>query len=122
MATEIKERNGAGYIYFNKLYHVLACYYSKEKDAQTIASNLKSEYPNTEVYCISHFKPQSNFHNSTLNIYNTTLTIISYLEKSTIELEQKILNITSFKNNLSTLQEKFINVKNNFIDFYQNNH
>ncbi len=52
LANEIKEKNGAGYIYYDGKYHVLASFYPSKSDAETIAENLKAEYPSSSVYSL----------------------------------------------------------------------
>ena len=123
LAEEIKSRNGAGYIYYNKEYHVLVSCYLEKKDAETIASNLKTDYPNSELFTLSHTKPQNNtLDSTTLNTYNNLLEIISYLQKACIRLEQQSTNISKIKNDLSTLFEKYLDTKSNFFSTFSKNY
>ena len=52
-ATQIKQLEGAGYIYKDTSYHIFANYYKDIKDAEKVCKNLKKDYKNCKIYSIS---------------------------------------------------------------------
>lgn len=56
LANEIQSKKAGGYIYYDGQYHVLANFYIKKEDAETVANNLKAEYPYVSVFSISASK------------------------------------------------------------------
>ncbi len=66
MSNEIQSRGGAGYIFFDGKYHVIASYYTTESEAISVVDNLATEYPTANVYTleISQYKNKKTLSNN----------------------------------------------------------
>ena len=124
LANEISALGGAGYVYYDGKYHVLASYYPDEEDATTVSENLLTDYPTAKVYAIKIdkvslsnelsssqqdcIKDQINANEKLINsLYNT---IIQYDSNSISDSEVNIMlsNIkTDFDNNRDSFLEQF---------------
>ena len=78
-ATELKQQNAGGYIYFDGTYHVLACAYLNEKDAKSVASNLSSQYEQSKYFSLSTRK--FNAKSLTKTEQNAIIKVINANEK-----------------------------------------
>ena len=103
IAEEIKKQQGAGYIYYEQNYKVLATYFSEKKDAETVVNNLKENYPNSQVYILQI--------NQNLKLNNLSKKQIDIVKT----LQQNLFQITSILSNSSILLDKQELKFNNFI-------
>ena len=52
LSIEIQSRAGAGYVFFDGSYHVLANFYLNKADAESVCENLKPDYPTCKVFSL----------------------------------------------------------------------
>ena len=127
LANEIKNSGGAGYVYFDGTYHVLASFYSNYKSAEKVVNNLKSDYKNATVFNIETYKftdkkkLNSSQNKSIKNFLDTTHTMILNLEKLNTNFDKKSLQIEELKIHIKNNQEEFNNVYSSLIEDLKNN-
>ena len=120
LSQTVKEKTGAGYIYFDNIYHVIASFYSKEKDAEKVCENLKNEYENVQVFCISYpqFVKQKNLslkqNCSVENLINVCRKITLQLEQLSIDFETGKTPFKEAKILLANYYESFFSTFNEF--------
>lgn len=115
VANSLQERGGAGYIFFDKEYHVLASFYAEHDHAKSISNKLKTEYKNTGVLTleIKKFIKVSSL-NSTQNQAVENLT--SKLREQTFELENLSNRFDAKKISYNELYIHIENIKKEFND------
>ncbi len=127
LANEIKNSGGAGYVYFDGTYHVLASFYSNYKSAEKVVNNLKLDYKNANVFTIETNKflvnknLNSSHNNSIKNFLDATHKIILNLEKLNTEFDKKSLQLSELNIHIKNNQEEFDNVYSNLMENLKNN-
>lgn len=124
-ATEVKQKNGAGYIYYSTKYHVFANFYCNKKDAESVLSNVKNVYQNSKIYTIS-LKNFENIKklgkNQAKSIKNTAIflnSLISELSALSIDYDNTNINFYELQTNFKNLSEKFETYYSNFCKQFQ---
>lgn len=124
-ATEVKQKNGAGYIYYSTKYHVFANFYCNKKDAESVLSNVKNVYQNSKIYTISLKilkslknlgKNQAKSIKNTANFLNF---LISELSALSIDYDNTNINFYELQTNFKNLSEKFETYYSNFCKQFQ---
>ena len=127
LANEIKSKQGAGYIYYDKNYRVLATFFLNKKDAENVALNLQKSYPNTQVYTLQINKNLSTFQLSknqvevVANLKENLQQTISVLSNATILLDKQELTFNKFIYQSSELLNNFIELNENFLNTFKQN-
>ena len=127
LATTIQSMGGAGYVYYDGYYHVLAAYYPNEKDAKKVCENLKSEYDSAEVYTLTTDKfLKSNSlttqeNNTITEMINTNLTLIEQLYSNIIAYDTSSINESQLLINLENLKTDYKNKYDNYLSYFKQN-
>lgn len=112
-AGEIQTQNGAGYIYFDNVYHVLAGYYPTEESATAVVNNILPSEPNSKV-----FKLECNSFNRRNNLTNKqNELVIEIVNKNKTNLNKIYENIINFDKNEANINELNINFLNLKTDY-----
>lgn len=114
-ASELKQQNAGGYIFFDGTYHVLACAYLNEKDAKAVASNLNAQYEQAKYFSLS--TKQFNQKNFNKAEKNTILKVINANEKVINDFYSLIMNETNTQKNLK-LERLYHYYTNEIEDFF----
>lgn len=116
IANELCIKNGAGYIYFDNNYHVLAGFYKDEASAKTVAENISNEFQNAKIFSISVSKSATKNakFNKAKNQINSLLSTLFEIENSLYEtsilIETENTNFKTINTKLITLYDKYFNV------------
>ena len=126
LSLKINESGGAGYVYFDGKYRVLASFYSNYDNAKKVADNLKNDYTNATVFTME----TNNFHNiinlnshqnnSIKNLLETTYKTILQLEDLIINYELKNISNNELNLHIKNHQTEFDEVYNDFINNFNN--
>ena len=126
-AQEIQKTNGAGYIYYNKQYHILLNFYNNKKDAESVTDNLKDDCPNAKIYQIEA-KNLKNIKNiskkqekSAKNLSNTTISIINSLNKLSINYDKNEISNQQILTKTKQLKDIYKNSYNDFLNNFNKN-
>ena len=93
---------GAGYVYFENVYHVLASFYPTKKQAESVVKNIKDEYENASVYKIDINKFYKNKalneaqNNVIKDVVSSTSNFISKFYDLIIELDTDQISHNNF--------------------------
>ena len=127
LSQEVNLNGGAGYIYFNGNYHVLASFYSDYDNAETVLENVIGDYPNACILTIesSDFSKQKNLttsQNSAVENYiKETQSIILKLEYFANEFDTKKISFNELSLSIKNLQKDFVDVYDTFISSFKTN-
>lgn len=125
LSNSLQERGGAGYVYFDNSYHVLASFYVEYDDAKMVANNIKNEYSNAKVFTIETKKFINNTNlnsaqnKAVKNLLETTKEQIVKLEKFSNKYDIKKLSYTELSIHLKNLQKDYDERQNNFITAFK---
>ncbi len=127
LSNQIKKENGAGFVYFDGTYHVLASFYPNSETAETVAKNLTSTYANAKMFSVDinasvynkNLTRQQN--NITADLCLTTQNIINGLYENSIAFDKQEINFNQLKTTLTDYSSVYNSVYNDFIDEYKNN-
>ncbi len=113
LAGEIQSRLGAGYVYFDTSYHVLASFYPTAESASAVVDNLLSEYPSAKLFSIScnKFSKHNNLTDSQNRIVAET---IAKNNETIDEIYKNILNFDKNDINISVLKQNFTILATNY--------
>lgn len=124
LSQEVSASGGAGYVYFDGTYHVLASFYSNSADAEKVVENLKSEFENVQVFSINckNFSQQKNLSSSQNDSIESLIIqikkIILQLEEISIKFETKNCSfneaILTIKNDIKNFSSSYDNFLSNF--------
>ncbi len=115
---EIISKQGAGYIYFDGSYHVLANFYYKKDDAQKVCENLKSDYQNAQVFTIELDNFKKIKSNKILSaFYFATDNFLNQLSISNINYDNGQDSVRVYSTNLKIIGERY---KSEIDDFLKN--
>ena len=113
LSQEIKKNGFAGYIYFDKNYHVLISFHTSKADAKTTLKNSKSKHKNISIF---YLEKKGFFNGKNLN--KTQIKAITNFknktEKISLELENYYSSFFDNSLDLKTLSIHIENIKNNF--------
>lgn len=115
-------KNGdAGYIYFNKNYHVLISFHSKKSEAESKLKDDKLQYKKASVFSLElkEFSNQKKFNksqnNAIKNFISQTEKILFKLEDSYQSLLSKNIDLKSFSSHMQNNKRNFVNVYNKLL-------
>lgn len=117
-SQEIASMGGAGYVYFENNYHVIAGFYSNHEDAKSVAEKLKNEYKASRIFSLKtkHFRKQKDLNSkqneSVENYVNQSQNIILKLEMLTNKYFEKSISFNE-------LSIHFKNIKKDFEESYE---
>lgn len=112
LSYELQEKNAGGFIYYNGIYHVLANFYIQKKDAETVASNLKSDYPKSCVFSLSAPKQiqTTNLSSKQYAYANEfcliSLTAIQDLSELSIKYDSSLISFSELRVKIKDLSSK----------------
>ena len=127
LAQNIQSSGGAGYIYYNNKYRVLAGFYPYYSQAESVTNNLKSEFKNCQIFTLECKKLKninnlSSSQNNVMNefskvvfknIYKMADLSIKY-DKNEIDTQNLSLSFKSINNEIDSYYQEFIsNFKTN---------
>ena len=124
LASEINLQQGAGFIFYDGKYHVLASFYSDKNQAKTVLNNLISSYENATIFTLSAAQLEannslSNEQNNGLKIYiNETNSLILQLEKLSINFIKKEISFNQTSVLLKELMLAYSETYSNFINIF----
>lgn len=122
-AELLQNNGGAGLVYFNNKYRVLACAYVEHEQATTVKNNIKADYSTAKVLTLSTDMPtlhQFSKKEKTLiwNTIKTNTNLFKQLFNSVMDYESNNIThdkfILNIKNILLTFQQQVDNFENNF--------
>jgi len=127
LANEIKNKNGAGYIFYEKNYKVLATFFTNKKDAEKVASNLKEMYSNSKVFTLKVSKNLKLFSFTKKQkeivekLKNETSKTISFLSSSSILLDTQELSFNKFNYKQTEALKQFNSCYEKFSNSFKQN-
>ena len=125
-SQEMIFNGGAGYIYFDKNYHVLVSFYSNYDDAESVLKKIKNDYPSATIFTIKskHFFKQKNLTNaqnkSIENFANTSKELVLKLDLLSAKFFTKTISFGELKTHIKNMQKEFNIVYENFINSFNN--
>ena len=125
-ANEISALNAGGYVYFNGKYHVLACAYLNEADANKAKENIKQEYPNAQVFTLSTHKfNENNFTEKEVDeistVINANYETIKNIYNLIIRCDTNTINENEIERELENLNKNYSNKVDGFKTLFRNN-
>ena len=127
LSAEIQARNGAGYIYFDSSYHVLAGYYLNQQSAQQVCNNIKEDYPTAKVFSIecANFKKHKNLTDKqnqiVFEIIEKNLENVENLYENIVNFDKNDINIDDLKNFFNNLSTDYEQICNKFFSNFSEN-
>lgn len=127
IANELCIKNGAGFIYFDNNYHVLAGFYKDETSAKTVAENIANEFKNAKIFSISVSKSatkNAKFNkgkNQIDSLISTLFEIENSLYETSILVETENTNFKTINTKLITLYDKYLKVFDDFKSAFAEN-
>ena len=90
LSNELTLFGGAGYIYFDGNYHVIASFHSSYDDAKSVCKNIKTEYKNSSIFTLSNspFVEQKNLN---ISQNNSIKDFIKTAEKTILDMEKYLI-------------------------------
>lgn len=127
LSKEVSKNGDAGYIYFDKNYHVLTSFHSSKKDAKSTLKNLKTTYKNLSIFTIE--KNRFSYQKSLTKSQNKTLeNFINDTEKISLKLEQfcssffkNCLDLNTFSIHIQNLKTDYENVCDELLNSFNKN-
>lgn len=125
-AIELTNKSGAGYVFFDKNYHVFAGVYLTEESAKTVSKNILNDYPNAKIFAIStaKFKNKNQYSkNENLTLKNTISSIqnlIKSLYQISISFDKNEENFKTAITKISTLKDTFCLQQSKFDECFKN--
>lgn len=127
LANEIRNKGGAGYIYFDEKYHVFANLYLTEQDANSVCNNLKAEYPTIKTFSIE-FNKNVNYNNLNSNQAHALKNFVEVGQNCILEIYNNILSFdkaeidqTKLILNFKQTETKFLTCCNDFNSAFNSN-
>jgi ABC-type multidrug transport system fused ATPase/permease subunit len=126
-ANEIRQQHGAGYIYYDYNYKVLATYFTSKSDAEKVISNLDITYPNAKVYTLQVSK---NFKLNLLNkkqsdavekLNKNLQETINLLSNASVLLDKQELSLNKFNLQTNEIINSFSDLYENFLNLFKQN-
>lgn len=125
-ASEVTLKSGAGFVYFDKSYHVLAGFYLTQESAKTVSKNIANEYPNTKIFTLSaakfnNKKTYSKTENSTIkNVIENNQNTINSIYQLSLSLDKNELSFNSAITQILALKDDFVCSQKLFEDTFKN--
>ncbi len=119
-AAEIQQQNGAGFIYYDSVYHVLAGFYPDEKSAISVVNNIKATQPDSMVFkleCnkfIRHKNLTNNQNELIFEIINKNVANLNKIYENIIKFDKNEVNINELNINFLNLKTDYDNLIANF--------
>lgn len=119
-ASSIQNLGGAGYVYFDGSYSIIASYYSNKKSADAVLKNIKTEYKNATILKLEKQKllnlnyssKEKSIIKETVKTTDSNLALLNDLiiqyDKNEITKQKLSLNILQLSSNQSNAYEKFL--------------
>lgn len=126
LANLISNKGGAGYVFYDGKYRVLASFYSNYDNAKKVSENLNKEYKNVSILTVENTKftpkKQLNKHqNSQVKIVlKTTFEALLKLEKLNLKLDKKTLSENELKLHIKNINDNFQNIYSSFLSYFKN--
>lgn len=126
LANEISALGGAGYVYYDGKYHVLASYYPSEEDANTVSENLLTDYPTAKVYTIEIDKVSlsnelsSSQQDCIKDQINANEKLINSLYNTIIQYDSNNISDSEINMILSNIKTDFSDCKDHFFELFKN--
>ena len=94
-ALKLQNESGAGYVYYNKNYHILASFYTNYDDAEKVCNSIQNDYKNSTVYTLkaNQFLAQKNLTKTQNEIIKN---LSSFLQKNIIKLSELSIFVCKF--------------------------
>jgi len=127
LSQEIKNFEGAGYIHYDKKYHVIINFYHEKKDAENVINNLKPNYSNIDIYTISikNLKKSSNLtqkqYKSVKNFNNLTILLLKDLSSLSIQYDKNEISFNLLTSKLKNHYNNFEELYNEFLGQFKSN-
>ena len=127
LADEIKQHQGAGYIYYDYNYKVLATYFTTKSDAEKVASNLVETYPNAKVFTLQVNK---NLKLNSLNkkqvevvekLNNNLQETIKIFSNASVLLDKQELSLNKFNQQANEILNSFTEHYKDFLNLFKQN-
>ncbi len=123
LSNEIQSRNGAGFIYYDGTYHVLANFYLNKSDASSVAENLSSEYPHAKVFTIKNkqyrFYRQNDDSKKIAEMLDCNQDLIKDLYSISIKLDKDEYDDRILKSTLSSLKDEYNSKSKSYISHFR---
>lgn len=123
-SIKIKNLNGAGYIFYDQKYRVIACGFSDLKDAKSVVKNLNSNFKNSCVFTVKISK--KNFKNldqktkqNFEKFLNNSNTFIHSIFNLNLKLDKKEIELNKLLTQLKICVENYSYVLDDFIEKYK---
>lgn len=120
LSVEIRNKGGAGYIYFDGKYHVLASYYPNKNDAEIVCKNLKQDYKTATIYELKINKNvnlknlSNNQKNAVENFISCGYSTIEKIYKNILSFDKAEITEAQFNLNFNSIYNNFEDVANGF--------
>ncbi|MFQ6752206.1 MAG: hypothetical protein ACLRFL_01390 [Clostridia bacterium] len=124
MATKIQQQSGAGYIYYDEKYRVLASFYLTEKEAESVIKNISSDYSHSRVYTldIHRFSSLNNLSKKQneiiISISDLLLNTIQRLSELSVAFDTNSKSLDSILLEINTLRTSFDSVRSKFLSLF----
>lgn len=125
-AIELSQKSGAGFVYFDKSYHVLAGFYLTQESAKSVSKNIANEYPNAKIFTLSaakfsNKKTYSKTENFTLkNMIENNKNLINSIYQLSLSLDKNELSFNSAITKILALKDDFVCSQKLFEDSFKN--
>lgn len=128
LANEIVSQNGAGFVYFDGCYHVLAGFYLNNLDAENVAKNISPNYPNTKVFSITQqkFVYNKNYNKTQNEMFLKMFETLSEIEKDLYNLsvlvDTNAINQTKASTKITSMIDIFATVSTDFSTHFRDDY
>ena len=121
LSQEIQNSGGAGYIYFDGNYKVLASYYATESEAEKVVENISNQYPKSCTYTLSthdvrYLKVNSSLKDIFLSMSDVCLTSFKKLSSLLISFDKNEISSSSLKVEFKQLSHEFETISSKFLN------
>jgi len=127
LSQEVSQSGGAGFVYFDGSYHVLASFHSNYDDAESVLQNVKTTHPTATIFSItsnhfSHHSSLSSSQNSSVkNFLNELETYILKIEKLSIQLDLREISFDQLSISTKKHAEPIMSAYENLINVFNHN-
>lgn len=124
LSSQIQNRGGAGYIRYDKGWHIFASGYCSNDDAKSVAEKLKPEYSNAKVYNlnIEDFDFNNGFSQNVNQIFKNNILSFKYaienIDRVLIQYDNNEASILNVKNVAILNLEEIDKQIDKFLDTY----
>lgn len=120
LANEISSQNGAGFVYFDGSYHVLAGFYLNKTDAENVAKNISTNYPSAKTFSITQqkFAYNKNYNKAQnemfYNMFESLFEMENDLYNLSVLVDTNAINQTKASTKITSLIDIFASIADNF--------